>query len=73
VVLAFLTLAAAALGAALIAALGGMRRTTRVSLGMLLIAYALLLVAAWFRFMTDPNMFQDTEPDASVVLRYEKI
>jgi hypothetical protein len=69
VVLLFLTLTAAALGAALLAALGGMRRTMRASLGVLLLAYGLLLAAAWYRFMTDPTMFQDTQPEESVRLR----
>src|SRR5437763_13753764 len=69
VVLVFLTLTAAALGAALLATLGGMRRTLRASLGMLLVAYGLLLAAAWYRFMTDPTMFQDTQPEEPVRLR----
>jgi len=69
IVLVFLTLSAAAFGAALVAALGGMRRTTRASLGMLLLAYALLLAASWYRFITDPTMFQDVEPEESVRLR----
>jgi Na+-driven multidrug efflux pump len=68
VVLVFLTLAAAALCAGLVAALGGMRRTVKTALAMLVAAYVLLFVAAWYRFFTDPDMFQDTEPEESVRL-----
>ena len=73
VVLAFLTLTAAALGAALIAALGGMPRTLRVALGMLLLAYVLLLGSAWYRFVTDPTMFEETAPEESVRLRHIRL
>ena len=55
--------------AAVLATLGGMCRTLRASLGMLLVAYGLLLAAAWYRFMTDPAMFQDTQPEEPVRLR----
>jgi uncharacterized membrane protein YphA (DoxX/SURF4 family) len=65
-VLSFLTLMAGALGAAVLAA-AGVRRFARVALVLLLLGYALLFATSWYRFVTEPDMFeqQDYEQSAS--------
>ena len=63
-VLWFLTFMAAALGAAVLAA-AGMRRLARVSIVLLLAGYAVLLGSSWYRFVTDPGMFEQQDYDRS--------
>jgi hypothetical protein len=61
-VLWFLTLMAAALGAAVLAA-AGMRRLARASIVLLLVGYAVLLGSSWYRFVTDPGMLEQQDYD----------
>jgi hypothetical protein len=60
VVLAFLTLAAAGLACALLAvAIRESSRLITASVALLVIGYALLIAGGWYRFVTDPEMFQN--------------
>ena len=68
VVLAYLTLSAAAALTALLAATG-IHAAARVALVMLFVGYALVVAAAWYRFATDPDMFEEQEPEPSAVLK----
>jgi len=68
VVLAYLTLSAAALLAALVAA-AGVRRAIGAAVVLVFIAYLLVMAAAWLRFATDPAMFEEQDPEPSVVLK----
>jgi apolipoprotein N-acyltransferase len=62
-VLGFLTLAVSALACALVAL--AMRESSRAgrlinaSVALLVLGYALLIAGGWYRFITDPEMFQD--------------
>ena len=61
VVLAFLTFAVGALACALLglARPEAARRLTTASVVLLVAGYALLIAGGWYRFLTDPEMFQN--------------
>ena len=66
VVLAFLTLTATSLVSALVAAAARYRlrpqwtrRLASASVMLLVIGYALLIAGGWYRFVTDPEMFEN--------------
>jgi len=54
--------------AALVAA-AGVRRAIGVAVVLVFIAYLLVMAAAWLRFATDPTMFEEQDPEPSVVLK----